>query len=1247
MPEPLSAAIVAGLATHAATKAVDLGVKTFAAQASRLPSICRLQKHFEADTHEQFRDVISGAAIVTFTNKHLPALVVQAFLEDSGNAAVLFACVVNPDEIEPDDLAVPSLARGTHARLLRKYRGEMIEAVRTERLKVFSAESQAALAAVGSLRQWLGDVILALAREMQAGFQSVTQGMEEQERQADERHEEQERRADERHEELLMAVQARPNVAGSQIAAADLGAATPQSASDEADEIKSLLDRHLTKQAIERAERAIATAEANPDAPHELRARLRVLAAQSYINTEDPNQQPLAAPHLLQAVEHTTDRTATLRHRALAALLQGKPAQAAEYASEAIPREPATLAPYRILAAALLEQGQPDRAVQTLIDAEKFVDAEDASARADLFSAQAWIAFRAKQYSDALRFAERALDADPDDLTSLTTAGAVAVFIQQERMQMGETAIDLDQRQALVTARDRLSRAIDQVPQEAAQILHDALHYRASTHIWLDAYDQALADLRQAHRAVPNAIETLDNLLRISVIGDPSATLNYAPAYLAAGGDEWRASRAVAHAYLALSDGAAAAREIETFLDSGPRPLGQRGEALELLVRTHDAQRKPSLADQALERLAADPGLGAYHQLAQAERFVRFGHPGQAIAPARAALAVMSSSSILRVRATFALAEALGKSERSDDLVEAADLFGQFVTSGVYDDAARSRMRLLHRGGPDHWGKALEACADAQREQRHERPTRIEADIYLRTGNFASAASRLEWLIDHASTDPQLLLALGRCYFRLGREREAYDHMRLAEGHVAGDAQALATAAEAYAHMGKHEDALRLSLRAIELDPADHQVASTFLSISLSTRSETITDPVLREQYIGASRDAVEAYPKRFPEGRMIQHIPLTNGEDETSLDGLRDHLAAQPVDEVDRLFRQKAPLGVLSQITGRDEVTTWLHATSHPEYGRRVSAADSEEIERQVAVAEKAIAVVVDLDACLALRAAGVLGPALKAFPAVYIPQASIDALTAAAHRKRRAAQEGETTVFLEEGELCRMETPPQVAQRFISEVEQLRRLLIEHPNARIIGATPGRASQLGPNTHPELADLFGMPTTEALFEASTRSLPLLAGDALYLEAFALVGVDTISAVAAVDHALKSGALSARAYHDAVISFVAHGYRPVPLGVQTLVRLATRSGFFLGQLERRVLASLGYAEWDSLSVWYVIIEFVSWLWGDRPGSAADFPTVLFKSAADGDARQKWTKQLEQILTARSSRDSRRRPMVN
>jgi tetratricopeptide (TPR) repeat protein len=290
---------------------------------------------------------------------------------------------------------------------------------------------------------------------------------------------------------------------------------------------------------------------------------------------------------------------------------------------------------------------------------------------------------------------------------------------------------------------------------------------------------------------------------------------------------------------------------------------------------------QPSLADQALARLAADPDLEAYHRLAQAERALQLGYSDNALNPARQALSLLPDDSPLRVRASFVLAGALRKSEDPSDWIEAAGLFGQFVTSGAFDDAARSRILLLHRAGFEHWAEALEACADAQRFQQYETPTRVEADIYLRTENFARAIPCLEWLLDRASSDPQLLVALGRSHFRLGRDEQARETLRMAEGHIENEAYALATVAEAYAHIGKHEDALRLSIRARELSPDDHDIVGLFLSLSFGVRSEALSDPVIREQYHEASRNAFETYPERFPDGKLL--TPLRHDGDTAS----------------------------------------------------------------------------------------------------------------------------------------------------------------------------------------------------------------------------------------------------------------------------------------------------------------------------------------------------------------------------
>jgi hypothetical protein len=303
------------------------------------------------------------------------------------------------------------------------------------------------------------------------------------------------------------------------------------------------------------------------------------------------------------------------------------------------------------------------------------------------------------------------------------------------------------------------------------------------------------------------------------------------------------------------------------------------------------------------------------------------------------------------------------------------------------------------------------------------------------------------------------------------------------------------------------------------------------------------------------------------------------------------------------------------------------------------VSNGESEEIRRQVSLVEQATAVVVDLDACFALLGSGAIQYVLNAIPTVYVPQAAIDALTFAAHRKARAAKEEEQLLYVHNGELCQEEVPARVAQRFVADVMELRTLLLSHPHVQVIGATPGRPLALGTVEYAYLDDRIGKPTTEALFEASTRALLLLSGELFYQQAFPLIDIPTVSPLAALRHAAAQEKMSADVYHDAVIALIRHGYHLVPLGAQTLIRLATRSGFFLGYTERRVISSLALPQWDALSVFWIVCEFASWLWDDHEGAAADYPTVLFKSAAYGNSRQKWMDYLTQTLGSISRND--------
>lgn len=1214
MSEPSSA--IVELADAVTGNLVTDGLKALGRWTSNSGPVRSIRDRFGNDAHHALKDIVAGAMAAALSEIELETGSRRAFLKDEANQAAWFAWVIQPEAADLTALNYHHAKNRVEKKRLEIFAKRLLREIKERRERSFSPEARAVLDSVDSLVHWVEEVAL---RQTETIVETV-----------------------ERSEERVVAevqatrVQLTEQVTSLASVVRD-GAATSKAGGEidvsaEVGEARALLDAGRVLDARRRAEAAVSRLESSGGgAAGELASLYRVVA-DTYLVGQPEAEQRKAAPYLREVADRTTEPAARHRMLALVALLEGDLPLAVEEGKRAVAADPEDFKSVSALANAHLASGQFADAVRVMKEGAR-VSGEPA---AKVEHGKAWVALGAEDPASALRHAEAALVEEPDHVGALTTATEAAVHLHADAVEAGDGSLDADAAQMLEVASERTSRLIELVDEQQVAILAGAHFRRSVIRMWLGQERDAKADMERANELLPGSKETLRNLVSASLIaGDTEDAIRYADAYEAAGGDAAEAARTKARAFLLADEPERAVEVIEPYADASAETEDAR-MALVLLVEAYDRDLRPDEAERVLGEMRGVPGAEGFYRLVLAERYRRMGEPERGVDDARAALAAFDTPGPYRGRSEMALANALFERGDEGDYREAAALYALHASVGVDDLSARRWALSLFEAG-DYPG-CLRVCRELQAGERFEVLADVEASVYLETDNFAPAAERLKWLAQRRPQNVRYALNYGVCLYRLGRPERAYQVMRMVAARAGDSPVALALLSDAYATVGKYAEAVRFGYDALRLAPNDHRYHRAYISLFMGPHLRG--DEEIEDRYVQALHKALDEYDDRFPDHPFFQRFETTPDDPEAFKAQIVALFGDPERERVEEAFRTgQFPLAVLARAAGKDIVAAWGVATSNPLYGLHTSTGDRDREGDEEEACRSAESLLLDPAAALALHGVGALAATISAFERVLVPQAFIDDLGHTADLKRRAAEEGELSVHVTDGEVYRQEVPAEAVQRYLAFVEGLRELLLDGSQVEVVGRTPGRDDAFGSYDYARQKKALGAATAEALYEARSRGAVLLAGDVL-LRYVLTSDEDVVTAgpVAALRVARERGALDDDTYHDAVLDLIAANYRFVRVSSDMLARSAVRSGFLRTDDSTRALRTLSDPRWEAVSVAGVLVGFLRWLWNEGNESAAAHPSVVYTSGGARAVRTEWTEAVLDMLADRMPR---------
>ena len=1208
--------VVTGLIDAVTGNLVTDGLKAVARKSSNTSVVRKLREHLGGDGHPVLKDIASRALAQTIESVTLDQNVRRGFLNDAVNKAVVFGWIVHPESFDLDALNLQHASSYAEKKRLQIFAKRLHREVVASRDLAFSPEARAMLSSIDSLAEWIEDITL---QQTETIIETV------------------ERTGDRVVVEFqTVGMQLTDRIASLESAVV-AGAANSDSeqrlnVSAEAAEAGALLKSGRVLDARARAEAAVARLnEQGGDAAGELAALYKVIA-NSYLSGQVADEQRKAAPFLREVADRT--ETPSVRHRNLsfAALLEGDLPTAVKEAERAIEADPTDFKSVTAVANAYLALSRPEDAVRTMADAE----ALSAEPIPDLKHGQAWVALAAGDATAALHHAESALEKDPDHVGALAVATEAVVDLRQLALESGNSALSATDVEQLNTAEERTGHLIDLVNPQQVNILVGAYFRRGLYRVWLSRETEAKADLERSNELLPGSPENLRNLVSASLIaGDTEDALRYADAFEVAGGDPVDAARARARSYLLADQPELAIEALKPVADTSAGSENAR-MTLVLLIEAYDRDFQPDEADLLLSQMEKAEGAEGFHRLVVAERYRRLGQAELGVDDARAALAAFPDPGPYRGRSEMILADALYKRGNDGDYREAAGLYSRHATAGVDDYMSRQWAICLLRAGD--LPECLRVCREIQAGRRFEVFADLESRIYLETDNFSLAADRLKWLARTRPQNVQYALNWGVCLYRLGNPERAYHTMRMVAARVSDSAESLALLSDAYVTVGKYADAVRFAHDALQLEPDDYRFHRVYISLFMGPHLRG--EEEIEDRYVHAFQKSLAEYDERFPDHSFFQRFETVPDDPEAfkaQLVKLFDTPGRQQAEEI---FRSgQFPLSVLTRLAGRDIVSAWGYATSNPIYGLHISTGDHDLESVEEDVCRSAVALVIDPSAALALYSAGALEEVASYYSKVYVPQSFVDDLIHIADQKRRAAEEGELTVHVEDGELYRQEVPAEAVKTFLTFVEGLRDVLLGSAPFEIIGQTPGREDVFAAYDYSQQRKALGKPSIEAMYEARSRNAVLLAGDVM--TRYVMVSdepVTTVGPVAALNVAREHGALSDDAYHDAIFKLIEQNYRFVRFNKELLCRSAVKAGFLCTDTATRPLKTLSDPRWDIASVTHVLAGFVDWLWGSGPDPASAYPAVVYTSGGALAVRTDWMRAILGMVEERSDR---------
>ncbi len=960
---------------------------------------------------------------------------------------------------------------------------------------------------------------------------------------------------------------------------------------------------------------------------------LNRIVANSFILGQVKEVQQKAIPYLESAATYAT--SSAIRHRilSLAALLSEDPDLAVSLGEKALAEDPADFKATNILANAYIQQGHPEEAIRVMnlgfnqpgtdFETRKY--------------GQAWVFLAANDPKAALARAEELLEVNATHEGALAVAIEAATQIRYAEMRTEGGSVDDSTKEFLLNIVNRASKLIGLVSDQRIAILASAYSHRATCRIWLAQYKLAAEDLLEANKLTPGRKDLLHNLASAYLVSDRAELVpGIADEYLNAGGEIVEAAIFKARAHL-LNNRPDQALEVLTSLDNEERGSERNAEVRLLQIEALDQELLPEQADEVLNELRDENGEDGYFNLAMAERFDRLGEHEDGVHHARRAIQYFSDFGPFRFRSELALANNLFGRGQQADYEEAAKLYREHASLGNDGFLSRrwAKSLFLARDFPG----CLQACREIQGDNRIETFTDLEASVYLETENFSLAADRLKWLARERPSVVRHALNFGYCLYRLGETERAYQTLRMVAARVEDSPTALMQLSVSYAKVGRFKQAVEFGYKALSLAPEDHRVHQNYISLFLGPHERNEVD--IEEHLVKAFQASLGSYKERFPEYPFFEEIRSDPNDLESLKNQMIEMMGGARHRQLEELFRRGLfPLSFLATAAGKDILAAWGYATSSEQYGLLVSTGnlDREKAEKELSIASDRL--VIDPPALVVLYSIQCLEAVAKVFDEVLIPQAFVDDLGVIIDSKKRSAQEGEFSVYINNGELYRHEVSAEQAQKYLEYLEGFQTLLHEDPTFTIIGQTPGRDDSWGAQSFDEQVSVLGKATTESMLEARSRDLPLLAADVVVRHDLVKgQPVQTVGIVSVLEKARESGSLSESDFLDALNQLIEFNCRLIPVSSDLLSHSAKKAGFVLTSASSRAMSTLADPRWLHTGVAGVFVRFLKFLWRSGDHSASRNKATFYVDGGALPIRRQWTWAVLDVLAKRVPKD--------
>ena len=149
----------------------------------------------------------------------------------------------------------------------------------------------------------------------------------------------------------------------------------------------------------------------------------------------------------------------------------------------------------------------------------------------------------------------------------------------------------------------------------------------------------------------------------------------------------------------------------------------------------------------------------------------------------------------------------------------------------------------------------------------------------------------------------------------------------------------------------------------------------------------------VKSKYVHAFQASLGEFNSRFLGEDGLEQISV-EGDDFSEIFKRLDRAAQLAEERIEEYQRTELPISCFAKLLGRDLFTTWLGLTSIPELRVRSSYGNVEEQQAEIATAQTAKEVVVDLVTLFTLGLLGALDVLPKMFNVIYVHQHSLDQL-------------------------------------------------------------------------------------------------------------------------------------------------------------------------------------------------------------------------------------------------------------